>query len=133
MNSSYLPPKILAIDYGTERIGLAVNHGALADPLEIIANDSKLLHHLQSLCESEEIALVVVGISENEMARQTERFISELRQHITVPIETTDETLSSSTVGQKMKDAGWSLAKRQRPRDDLAAAEFLQEYLDTHQ
>jgi len=123
--------KILAIDFGTKRIGLAVNQHILAEPLEILANDDRLFDGLQQVLETEKIELILVGMSENEMARKTKEFVQELKKITSLPIEFVDETLSSKNVHQKLAVSAMKLKKRQGSIDHYAAAEFLQEWLDT--
>lgn len=123
-------PKVIAIDYGTVRVGLAVNRGSLADPLLVLPNTEKLFPALLSVFAQEAVTLIVVGISENEMAEKTRLFIEKLRQHTSIPIIVTDETLSSKTVLQKL--ARVKKQKHSGPIDHFAAAEFLQEWLDIH-
>lgn len=126
--SSY--PRILAIDYGTKRVGVALSHGSLAEPLAILSQTPQLMTQLSKILTDEGIEKIVVGVSENEMAVKTKAFVSELKTWVSIPIELVDETLSSHTVATNLKEAGASLATRQRPIDDRAAAVFLQEYLD---
>ena len=123
-------PTFLAIDFGTKRIGLAISRGTLAEPLKIIANDQQTFQTLAAICNQEAVSQLVVGLSENEMAKQTQAFVQELQKNIALPVVFMDETLSSNTVGAKLKARGAKLKKRQQPIDHLAAAEFLQEYLD---
>lgn len=122
--------RILAIDYGTQRIGLAVSRYTLAEPLKIIGSNEKTFDKINQICEQEEIQRIVVGLSENEMAKKIEAFVEELKTHTDLPIELTDETLSSYSVHKKMKTAKKS--KRGGHIDHYAAAEFLQEWLDEH-
>jgi putative transcription antitermination factor YqgF len=121
-------PVLLAIDFGTQRIGLAISRGTLAEPLKIIENTPQAISEIQRITSDECVEKIIVGISENEMAEKTRQFVLELQKHITLPVEFTDETLSSHTVHQKMQSAPKS--KRGQHIDHLAAAEFLQEYLD---
>lgn len=119
---------MLAIDYGTERIGLAVSYATLADPLTIIANDEKAVAYICKVIDDYRVSHIIVGLSENQMAVATQRFAQSLRRYTSVPIELFDETLSTKTVRSKLAAA----RKSQRQRvDHLAAAEFLQEWLDT--
>jgi len=127
----YTPITILAIDFGTKRIGLAISRGTLAEPLSIIPNNQDSFEKLEAICKIEEVTELVVGLSENDMAKQTKAFATTLQTHIDLPCTFVDETLSSHTVSTKLKNRGDSLRKRQQPIDHLAAAEFLQEYLDT--
>ena len=125
--------KILAIDYGTRRIGLAVSIGNLAEPLKIIQNREAKIEDVLQICDKENIEMILVGISENQMAEQTLKFVQALQSVTQIPVVTYDETLSSQTVHRKLAHSGMKRSRRQQPIDHLAAAEFLQEYLDTRQ
>ena len=127
---------VLAIDFGTVRIGLAVSRYTLADPLEIITNNEDKFSKIEEICVAQDVKKIVVGVSENEMARKTKEFASELKKDIKLnwsadnkpTIEFMDETLSSHSVHQKLKTAKKS--KRGADIDHYAAAEFLQEWLE---
>jgi putative transcription antitermination factor YqgF len=121
-------PKTLAIDYGTVRVGVAVSRGSLADPLIVLSNTDTLVPVLKAIIADEEAELLLVGISENEMAKKTQAFVEKLRTEVSIPVFTTDETLSSKTVHHKLHLAKKS--KRSGAIDHYAAAEFLQEWLD---
>lgn len=122
--------KVLAIDFGTQRIGLALSFGTLADPLTIIPNEHNAVSYICKIIDDYKINQLLVGISENEMAKKTQEFVTLLRQVITIPIEMYDETLSTKSVRNKLAEAHQTQLQRV---DHLAAAEFLQEWLDTHQ
>jgi putative transcription antitermination factor YqgF len=120
--------KVLAIDFGTQRIGLAVSYGTLADPLTIIPNDATAISYICRVIDEYKINKVLMGISENEMALKTQEFAKLLQRSITLEIEFYDETLSTKSVRNKLAEAHQSQKQRV---DHLAAAEFLQEWLDT--
>lgn len=122
--------KVLAIDYGTKRLGLAISRASLAEPLTILNHDQTLWRELKVVIEREQPDLILVGLSENEMARQTKEFIDKLKQKINLPIKLVDETLSSATVRKKLATGPMKLKKKQGPIDHYAAAVFLQEWLD---
>lgn len=126
--SSY--PVVLAIDFGTKRVGVAISRGSLAEPLVILANSPTLLTEIQTLLDQEAVEQIVIGISENVMAELTKDFVEQLKTVTQLPITLVDETLSSHTVATQLKESGASLKTRQQPIDDRAAAGFLQEYLD---
>lgn len=121
-------PKVLAIDYGTVRVGTAISMHTLADPLEILPNDATIFEGLRKICNEHGVEQIVVGLSENDMAQQTKKFVEELKKHIRLPISFTDETLSSYSVHHKLATAKKS--KRSGDIDHYAAAEFLQNWLD---
>lgn len=121
-------PKLLAIDFGTERIGLALSFGSLADPLTIIPNDTAAISYITTVLTDYNIERVIIGVSEGAMAEKTRQFMQQL-QHVTkVPIVLADETLSTQAVRKKLKAAG---KNPDQLVDHLAAAEFLQEWIDT--
>jgi RNase H-fold protein (predicted Holliday junction resolvase) len=66
------------------------------------------------------------------MAQKTKEFSQELKKNTSLPIEFTDETLSSKNVHQKLATSAMKLKKRQGSIDHYAAADFLQEWLDTN-
>lgn len=124
--------RILAFDFGTKRIGCAVSYGTLAEPLEIIPNTDEKFSRIQELVKEYSVTHIVVGISENKSAERTEDFVKELKKYVPVPITLADETLSTQVVRKKLQERGVStwLAANKRV-DHLAAAELLQEWLDT--
>ena len=124
--------KILAIDFGTQRIGLAISHRSLAEPLEIIDNNNQATEKIKQIVKREKVGLILVRLSENKMAQKTDQFTQELKKYVTVPIEFTDETLSSKNTHQRLANSQMKLKKRQGPIDHYAAAGFLQEWLDTN-
>ena len=123
-------PKALAIDYGTVRVGLALSMATLADPLTILPNNENLITSILDICTEHSVEILVVGISENEMAEKTKKFVTLLQEKTDLPVTYVDETLSSHTVHSKLKTAKKS--KRSGDIDHYAAAEFLQVWLDEY-
>lgn len=122
------PPKTLAIDFGTKRIGLAISFATLAEPLAIVENNAQTLQVIMQLCEEHGVEQIVLGVSENEMAVKTLLFRDALQKNTTIPIELMDETLSSQQARTRLSHL--PLSKRAGRVDHYAAAEFLQEWLD---
>lgn len=120
---------VLAIDYGLERVGLAVSQAGIATPLTVIKNDQGLLGNISRICQEQTADLILVGISEQTMADHTRSFIQQLKLKLDYPIETADETLSSQKARQKLKQRG-KKSKLEGPIDHYAAAVFLQDWLD---
>jgi putative Holliday junction resolvase len=131
---------ILCIDYGTKRIGVAVATTPISQPLGIIPNTKnprlsdvvtdQALEQIISLLREFAVEMIVVGISEGDMAEKTRHFIEKLKTRTTLPIEEVDETLTSVDAGSHMKHMKHT--KRQGNRDHLAAAIMLQDYIDLH-
>jgi len=122
---------ILAIDYGTVRVGVAKSVLTLAQPLAILKSDERLLTNLAKMCQEYQITQIVVGLSENVMAEKTRDFVEDLKKVVDLPVEFWDETLSSHAVHAKVRELGWNTGKRRQPIDHLAAAEILQDWLDS--
>ncbi len=122
--------KILAIDFGTKRIGLAVSRLSLALPLFVIEYQDldKALTQIKHLCQELGITRIVIGISEQEMAEKTRNFGSRLQELVDRPIEFADETMSSQTARSKLKEAG--IKDPKQPVDHYAAALILDEWID---
>ncbi len=123
-------PKTLAIDYGTKRIGIAISHASLADPVTVLSNDLQLFKNIRDLIDEHGAKQVLVGLSESEMAEKTRTFADELANHIDQPIHFTDETLSSNRVESLLRQKGMKHSKRYGPIDHYAAALFLEEWLE---
>lgn len=122
--------KVLALDYGSARTGVAVSDptGTLARPLDVVkraASDAGLAR-LAELVREEEAELVVVGLpltlrgEHGEQARETERFVERLRAVVDVPVETYDERFTTALAGQ---------AAGRAPEDARAAAHLLSSWL----
>ncbi|PJE67831.1 Holliday junction resolvase RuvX [Candidatus Shapirobacteria bacterium CG10_big_fil_rev_8_21_14_0_10_40_9] len=118
--------KILAVDFGLAKIGLAISEGALAEPLGIIENKNWETG-IKRICQEQKIDKIVVGISEGEMAEKQKKFGVELARVVSLPFEFQDETLTTSEAIAKMREIG----KRVKDEDAISAALILQEYLNS--
>jgi putative Holliday junction resolvase len=132
--------RVLGIDYGSVRIGLAVT-----DPLRVLAsgagtveNDGTAERKIADLIAAQDIRLIVVGMpyapdgGKGEKAKEIDLFIERLRGLVQIPIETWDESFTSVTAHRVLRDAG-ARKKQRRERhriDEMAARLLLQEYLD---
>ena len=124
--------KILALDYGSARTGVAVSDptGTLARPVGVIerAGTEAGLDRLVELIASEGAERVVVGLpltlrgERGEQALETEQFVDTLRRAVDIPVEGFDERF---TTGLAEQDPG----SRNLPRDARAAAHLLTSYL----
>ncbi|TML47773.1 MAG: Holliday junction resolvase RuvX [Actinobacteria bacterium] len=124
--------KVLALDYGSARTGVAVSDptGTLARPIGVIerAGTGAGLERLVELIASEGAERVVVGMpltlrgEVGEQARETERFVDQLREAVDVPVEGFDERFTTDLAEQ---DPG----SRNLPPDARAAAHLLTSYL----
>ena len=132
--------RILALDPGTKRIGVAVSDETktIAQPLEWIPAEpfSGFLERLKHLLVEKEIDLVLIGLPRNmngtygPAAQKAEAFAAALRSAITVPIKMRDERLTSLQANKMMIQGNVRRDKRKEKVDKMAAAILLQSYLD---
>lgn len=122
---------VLAIDFGTKRIGLAITHATLAVPLTVIEYDDiqQAVEQIKKICHDYSVSRIVLGLSENIMAKKTHDFGLILEKEIQLPVNYVDETLSSSEVRNKFKQRNKGLGGE--PIDHYAAALILEEWLDS--
>jgi putative holliday junction resolvase len=123
--------KVLALDYGSARTGVAVSDptGTLARPLGIVerAATTDGLAELERLAREEEVERIVVGLpltlrgERGDQAAETERFVEALRGAVGVPVELYDERFTTDLAQQTAGSA---------PEDALAAAHLLTTYLE---
>jgi len=133
--------RILALDYGTKRIGVAVSDELklIAQPLEFIpANPfAGFATRLKEILRDKEVELMVVGMPRNmdgsygPAALRVREFVAALRQLIAVPILTWDERLTSAQAQRFLIEGGVRREKRKEKVDKTAAAILLQSYLDS--
>lgn len=134
--------RILAIDYGRKRIGLALSDelGLTAQPLAILERSNRQadLRRLREVCRQNGVARILVGHpvhitgASSEMAEEAARFAARLAKAFGIPVELADERLTSWEAGQFLAEAK-SRRPRNAPVDDLAAAILLRDYLNENQ
>ncbi len=132
--------RILALDHGTRRIGVAVSDETktIAQPLEYIPAEpfADFLARLRKLLVEKEIDLVLVGLPRNmdgsygPAALKVQTFVTALKDVITVPIKTRDERLTSAQANRVLIQGNVRRDKRKEKVDQMAAAILLQSYLD---
>ncbi len=130
--------RVLGIDWGEVRIGLAVSDetGTIASPYKVIANEddvaAAIIHALVETGAEE----VVIGFpltltgEEGPAAARVQEFARALRERLAVPMKFIDERLTTKAATAKLRDAGASWAKIKKTADAAAAALILQTYLD---
>jgi putative holliday junction resolvase len=122
--------RLLGIDFGTKRIGLAVGdtEQKIAFPREVVANDEKTTGRIQELIASEKIEKIVLGISKNLSGEESDStrailaFKDELEKNISLEIILENEVMSTKAVYQG--------STKREMIDAAAAALILQGYLD---
>ena len=127
---------ILGIDYGRKKMGLAIadSDAKLADPFTVLhySSTEEMFTKLGKIINSMQLATIVVGVSENQMAIEIKNFVKALEQQTKIKIEEFDETLTSHDANLLAKEAGIKRTKRKSMEDAYAAALMLQGYLDNN-
>lgn len=132
--------RYLAIDLGEKRTGLAIGDDAVrvASPLSVIetSDANKRLERICDAVEEHDPGAVVIGLplnmdgSEGEAAARVRAFGELLAGRVNLPIHYADERLSSEAANDRMSQSGLTHAQKKSRRDALAAAAFLQPFLD---
>jgi len=133
--------RILALDHGTKRIGVAVSDELkmIAQPLEFIPAEpfTDFLKRLKEIIKEKEVDVILLGMPRNmdgsfgEASMKVEAFVGVLRNAVTVPIQTWDERLTSAQANRVLLLGGVRRDKRKEKVDKMAAAILLQSYLDS--
>ncbi len=134
--------RILAVDHGEKRIGLALSDptAAIASPLKVLAHVSRAVDAAQvaALAAEHEAGLIIVGQSfdedghPNAAGRRAARFAEALRAQTDIPVHTWDESLSTHDARASRIALGLSRKRRAGHHDALAAAVILQSYLEAN-
>jgi putative Holliday junction resolvase len=132
--------RILAVDPGSKRIGLALSDptGTIANPLAVLQHVARLLDAaaVAELAASHEAGLIIVGQSFAEdgkpsfEGRRAGRFAEALRTQTAIPVLLWDESLTTRDARLARLQMGVSRKNRSGHLDDLAATLLLQSYLD---
>jgi putative holliday junction resolvase len=135
-------PRILAIDYGGKRTGIAVT-----DPLQIIATglttieSKELIPFLKTYLKQEEVELIIIGLPKNWDETDThgtplvEAAIKKIQKEFpAVPLKTVDERYTSKMAKDAMLEMGMKKKDRRVKGnvDVIAATIMLQEYLNSY-
>ena len=132
--------RILAIDHGSKRIGIAVSDELkmIAQPLEFIpaAPFPAFLARLNELINVKEVELILIGMPRNmdgsygPAAQKVEEFVEALKSLVSVPVKLWDERLTSAQANRVLIQGNVRRDKRKEKVDAMAAAILLQSYLD---
>jgi putative Holliday junction resolvase len=133
--------RLLSIDYGKKRTGIAVS-----DPLQIIANGlttvetSKLFEFLEDYLKKEEVESIIVGLPKqmsgqpSENMKRIEPFVNRLKKlYPNINIEYFDERFTSKLAHQAMIDGGLKKQDRRNKElvDEISATIILQGYMES--
>jgi len=137
-----MPQRILAVDYGEKRIGLALSDPLhlFATPYKTISNSSlqEVIDQLQQIITEQEVGLVLVGIplsvDGNTTAKtiETQNFFQSLRNNLSVEVKEADERYTTSEANALLKEKGLSWKEARKQIDAFAACLILQRYLESN-
>lgn len=133
--------RIVAIDYGRARIGLAISDEKkiIASPLTIVLtqkNPAATIKQLLATLASYDIEKVVIGMplqlngKKGVMAEEVTQFLQLLQTHLTYPVVSIDERMSTLQAEKALKESQLNRKKRSKVIDTVAATVLLQNYLE---
>jgi putative Holliday junction resolvase len=125
--------KLLAIDYGEKKIGLAIGDSEtkIASPFRILVNNKELMDKLKEICRKEEIDKIVIGLPVGLKGTNTEQtklvlnFIEKVKKSLGLEVIEQDEKFSSMYAQKLLRET-----KAKHLDDDVAAMIVLQSHLD---
>jgi putative holliday junction resolvase len=139
-NSTNAPHRVLGLDVGARRIGVAVT-----DPLGITAQGLETLHRknkkydfsfLHRVIREYDVKEIVVGLPlrmsgiEGVQAEKIQMFAEDLRKHFKLPVHLWDERLTSAEANRLLRETALSIEKRGHAVDRMAAILILQSWMD---
>jgi putative Holliday junction resolvase len=133
---------VLALDYGTKRIGVALSDEGrmLASARGIMPNDANTIANIRELIAKENVKTVLLGIpmtlgnTESDMTKEVRKFETKLRAALPeIELLPRDERLTSVMAGSNVASRGMKKSRREQKglHDEEAARILLQEYLDS--
>lgn len=133
--------RILALDLGSRRIGLAVTDelGLTAQGIETLQRKNKRtdLERLRSIITHYGIAEIVLGHplymsgDPSPRSRQAEDFAGQLREQFHLPVHLWDERLTSTEANRLLRESETTLRQRKQAVDRMAATLILQSFLES--
>ena len=134
------PPRILALDFGARRIGLAVSDqlGVTAQGLPTLLRSNKRndLDHLRRVIRQYGVTVIVMGLplrmsgAEGAQAEKVQAFAEQLRHKFKLPVHLFDERLTSVEANRMLRETDMSVRRRTEVVDQVAAVLILQSFLE---
>ncbi|MDD2332079.1 MAG: Holliday junction resolvase RuvX [Candidatus Cloacimonetes bacterium] len=135
------PSRILAIDFGEKRIGIA-----LTDPLQLFAKPlcclenkgfRQVLSEIRNLISIHEVGMLIIGLplsiegKRTAKTIETEEFINKVRNKLSIPVLSWDERYSTSEANDYLKEMGYGWKEARQLIDAMAACMILKSYLES--
>jgi len=135
--------RLLGIDHGDSRIGLAISDelGAFAHPYRTLQTTPKVIHEIRDIVEREQLSGIIIGLPKNmdgtlgASAAKAKAFGEQLAKVVptTIKIQFWDERLTTREAQRVLHTAGKNTKKSKKMIDQVAAQILLQNYLDSLQ
>lgn len=137
-NLPELKDKILALDVGDKRIGVAVSDpfGFSGTPLGTLLNNKEFFKKLEEIINQYKPTKIVIGLpltlsgEEGEQAKKTKNFAKNLQKHFPhIPIEFEDERFTTDIAEERLSLLLKSKKKKKQKLDSISAVVILESYL----
>ena len=116
---------LLAIDYGSKNIGLAISIQGIITPIDPIKNDDIKFNSIKQVISQYKIDKIYVGISEGEFAKTTQKFVEELKNMVICDIETVEEAVSTIEASEIFAQNNRKKKNYKKLIDSISAAVIL--------
>lgn len=127
---------LLGIDYGRKKIGIALATSKIAEPYGVIRFNSinEALEKIKKIIivEVPEVEKIVLGISEGKAAKETRMFGKKITEKLKIPVNFSDETLSTESAKNLSIEARVAKKRRKKLEDAFAATLMLQSFVDNN-
>ena len=133
--------RVLAIDHGTKRMGLAISDelGMIAQPMEFVLAEpfAGFVARLKEIIQEKKVELLLIGLPRNmdgsygPAVAKVQECIARLKESVAIPIKTWDERLTTTQAHRMLIQTNMRREKRKERVDQVAAAILLQSYLDS--
>lgn len=124
--------KLLGIDYGKSKIGIAVGDTVtrFVEPMKTLPKVQFTIYNLQKIINDQNIQKIIIGMPGGKMDKEIKEFGEGLKKQTGVEIEYFDETLTTHDAQNLLSQSGKNRKKRKSMEDAVAAALVLQYYLE---
>lgn len=127
--------RLLCIDYGKKRVGLAMTDELqiISSPFDVYQNDDSLIPRLVALCEKYKVEKIILGLPYSNTTDEAElmvrKFASRLTKVIDIPIDYQDEQYTSADATEIMRITGYKKKDYKKNLNKYAAQKILEAYL----
>ncbi len=131
----------MAIDLGTKRIGIAISDESLliAQPYCVLKREGNKrdIPKIIRLIKEKDIDKLVIGIpmgeKKNPIAESVKRLCNQIKEHIDIPVDYIDETMTTVEAWDILRNAGYSEKKGREIIDMISATKILESYLRSYE